>query len=95
METEVQQALADMDKDTGQLLNYQQLIRNPKYKKEWKISAANEFGQLAQGVGGCIKGTNTIKFIFKHKVPKGRFKDVTYGQFVCTVLPEKFEKNCT
>ncbi len=78
-----------MDKDTGQLLNYQQLIRNPKYKKEWKILAANEFGQLAQGVGGRIKGTNTIKFIHKHEVPRGKFKDVTYGQFVCTVQPQK------
>ena len=57
--------------------------------------AANEFVQLAQGVGGRIKGTNTIKFIFKHKVPKGRFKDVTYGQFVCMVHPVKLEKNCT
>jgi hypothetical protein len=73
MENEVQRALAVMDKETGQLLNYRQLIRNPKYKKEWRLSAANEFGQLAQGVGGRVKGTNTIKFIFKHKIPKGRF----------------------
>ena len=93
MENKVQQALAVMDRHTGQLLNYQQLIRNQKYKKEWKISAANKFGQLAQGVGGRIKGTNKIKFIFKHEIPKGRLKDVTYGQFVCTVRPEKSEKN--
>ena len=84
MENKVQQVLAVIDKDKVQLLNYQQLIRNPKYKKEWKISAANEFGRLAQGVGGRIKGTNTIKFIFKHKVPKGRFKDVTYVQCLST-----------
>jgi hypothetical protein len=84
MENEVQQALAVMKKDTGWLLNYRQLIRNPKYKKAWKLSAANEFGCLAQGVGNCIKGTNTIKFIHKCKVPKSRLKDVTYGQFVCT-----------
>ena len=70
MENKVQQALAVMDKNTGQLFNYRQLIRNPRYKKEWKISASNKFGQLAQGVGGRIKGTNTIKFIFKHEVPK-------------------------
>jgi hypothetical protein len=44
MENKVQQALAVMDKDTGQLLNYRQLILNPRYKKEWKISAANKFG---------------------------------------------------
>ena len=81
-----------MDKDTGQLLNYQQLIRNPRYKKEWNISAANEFGQLAQGMGGRVKGTNTIKFIFKHEIPKGRFKDVTYGQFVCQYVLKSWRK---
>ena len=46
-------------------------------------------------MGGRIKGINTIKLILKHKIPKGWFKDVTYGQFVCTVRPEKLEKNCT
>jgi len=44
MENEVQQALAVMDKETGQLLNYRQLLRNPKYKKDWNILAANKFG---------------------------------------------------
>jgi hypothetical protein len=33
MENEVQQALAVMEKDTGWLLDYRQLIHNPKYKK--------------------------------------------------------------
>ena len=41
MENEVQQALAVMDKQTGQILNYCHLLRDPKYKKEWNISAAN------------------------------------------------------
>jgi hypothetical protein len=84
MENEVQQALAVMEKDAGRLLNYQQLICNPKYKKAWNLLAANKFGCLAQGVGNCIKGTNTIKFIHKREVLKSRLEDVTYGQFVCT-----------
>ena len=95
MDNEVQQALAVMDKQTGQILNYHQLLCNPKYKKAWNISAANEFGQLAQGVGGRTKGTNTIRFIFRHEVPKDRMKDVTYGKFVCNEQPEKSEKNRT
>ena len=89
MENEVQQALVVMERDTGWLLNYRQLICNPKYKKAWNLLAANKFGRLAQGVGNRIKGTNMIKFIHKRKVPKGRLKDVTYGQFVCTERPEK------
>jgi hypothetical protein len=95
MENEVQQALVVMERDTGRLLNYQQLICNPKDKKAWNLSAANEFGQLAWGVGNCIKETNTIKFIHKREVPKSRFKDVTYGQFVCTERSEKVEPNQT
>ena len=76
-----------MDKQTVQILNYCQLLRSPKYKKAWNILAANEFGRLTQWVGGRIKGTNTIRFIFQHKVPKDRMKDVTYGQFVCNERP--------
>ena len=84
--------MAVLDADTGKLLNYRQLLRHPKHKKGWQISSANEFGRLANGVGSRIKGTNTIKFIQKHEVPKDRMKDVTCGQFVCMVRPEKAEK---
>jgi hypothetical protein len=95
MKNEVHQALAVMDKETGRLFNYRQLLRSLKHKKAWSMSAANKFGPLAQGVGGQIKGTNTIKFIHQHEVPADRMKDVTYGQFVCTERSEKTETNCT
>jgi hypothetical protein len=95
MENEVHQALAVMDKETGRILNYQQLLRSPKHKKAWSTSAANKFGCLAQGVGGQIKGTNTIKFIHQREVPANCMKDVTYRQFVCTERPEKTETNRT
>ncbi len=94
LENKVHQAMAVMDKDTGKLLNYRQLMNSLKYKKSWSLSAANKFGRLANGIGGCIKNpTNTIKFISQHKVPADRRKDVTYGQFVCSVRPEKAEPN--
>ena len=51
----VHQALAVMDTDTGKLLNYRQLMRNAKYKKNWSTSSANEFGRLASGFGGGKK----------------------------------------
>ena len=38
-----------------------------KYNETWSKSAANEFGRLAQGVGGRYKGTNTIFFIHKNR----------------------------
>jgi hypothetical protein len=50
LHVEVEQAMAVLDKDTGKLLNYRQLLVHPKYRKDWSISSANEFGRLAQGV---------------------------------------------
>ena len=87
--------LANAVLDGETLLNYRQLIKHPELGDDWKFSSANEFGRLAQGIGGRVKGTNTINFIAKSEVPEDRFKDVTYGKFVCTIRPEKTEKNRT
>ena len=87
--TTTKQAFEIFDKDTGKLLKYQQLITHPKYSKLWTHSLANEFGRLAQGVGGQIQGTNTIFFIHKHQVPADRWRDVTYAKFVCELKPNK------
>jgi hypothetical protein len=86
------------DVDTGEYLNYQQLLRDLKHKGLWATSASNEFSRLAQGVGTRIKpedATDTITFIAKDKVPKERIKDVTYGSFRCDYKPNKEEKYCT
>ncbi len=95
VENEVNQAMAVMDQETGRMLNYRALLKDPKYREAWLKSAANEFGRLAQGVGDRIKGTNTIQFIHQSEVPPERMQDVTYGQFVCTIRPEKDEQNRT
>jgi len=96
IEKEVHQATAVMDEETGQLLNYRQLLHSAKDKNQWSISSVNEFGRLANGVGNRIKNpTNTIQFIHKKDIPQDRRKDVTYGSFVCSVQPEKKEKNRT
>ena len=57
--------------------------------------AANEFGRLAQGVGGRVKATNTIFFIRKDQVPKDRMKDVMYGSFICNIKQNKTETHRT
>ena len=96
IENEVHQAMAVMDEETGQLLNYRQLLHSAKYKKQWSISSAKEFGWPANGVGNRIKNpTNTIQFKCKKDIPQDRRKDVTFGSFVCSVRPEKKEKNKT
>ena len=89
-------AFAVLDKTSGDMLNYRQLIKHPDLKEAWTHSSANEYGRLFQGVGGRIpKPTNTCFFIHKHQVPPERFKDVTYCKFVCTVRPQKKEQNRT
>jgi hypothetical protein len=88
--------MAIIDTDTGKLLKYRQLMQSTKYQDAWGLSLANNFGRLSNGVGGHIKNpTNTIQFIHQHEVPKEQLKDVTYGQFVCTVQPKNAEPNCT
>ena len=86
-------ANAVLDKETGHLLEYRQLIKHPKYKQPWLVSSANKFGRLAQGVGGKIKGTDTLFFVHKHEVPQDRFRDSTYAKFVCNERPQKKEVN--
>ena len=88
--------MAVMDEQTGRLLNYNKLMRDPKYKKNCSTSSENEFGRLTNGVGGRIKNpTNTIKFIIRKDIPGSRRKYVTYGSFNCNVRNEKAKKNRT
>jgi hypothetical protein len=69
-------------------------ITATSYKDETTLTvcnkeAANEFGRLAQGVGGRIEGSNTIFFIPLQAVSKGKI--VTYGRFVVDRCPNKTE----
>jgi hypothetical protein len=76
----------------GKLLENRHLIANPKTRATWTHLYGNKLGRLAQGMPGQTKGTNTIFFIPRHKVPKERAKDVTYGLITCLVRPKKTEE---
>ena len=43
-------ATAVLDGDTGELLEYRHLMKNPKYKEIWGNSFGNEVGRLTQGM---------------------------------------------
>jgi hypothetical protein len=77
--------------ENGELLEYRHLIANPKMRAIWTHSYGNELGRLAQGIPGQTKGTDTIFFIPRHKVPRERAKDVTYGLITCLIRPEKLK----
>ena len=70
---------------SGVAQEYRHLIKGPE-RKIWERSFANELGQLAQGIRE-FKGTNTVMFVPKSKVPKD--KKVAYGKIVCEMNPEK------
>jgi hypothetical protein len=58
-----------LDQETGKLLEYRALLKHPRFKEEWNRSATDDFGRLAQGIGGRVKGTDTMRFIHKHQIP--------------------------
>jgi hypothetical protein len=78
-----------INEDTGASLEYRHLINDASTFTIWNEVAANEFGRLAQGVRNRIDGSNTIFFIPRQAVPKGKI--VTYGRFVVNIRPNKSE----
>jgi hypothetical protein len=71
--------------ETGKSLKHQELITKLRYKIKWMRSTANEINRLYN--------TNTIRFIGRSDIPKGR--KVTYGSFVVDIKDHKEEKERT
>ncbi len=57
-----------IDEETGTVLEYRHLFKNPAPKTVWKTSFSNKIGCLFQGIRE-LKGTNTCIFIKKSQVP--------------------------
>ena len=80
--------------ETGESMEYRDLINYPSTRATWLHSAANKFGRLAQGLSeNCVEPTNTLFFIPRSKVPKNKLP--TYARFVCSYRPQKAEPYCT
>jgi hypothetical protein len=71
--------------ETGKSLKHQELITQLRYKIKWMRSTANEINRL--------NNTNTIRFIRRSNIPKGR--KVTYGSFVVDIKEHKEEQERT
>jgi hypothetical protein len=71
--------------ETGKSLKHQELIKKLRYKIKWMRSTANEINMFYN--------TNTIRFIRRSDIPKGR--KVTYGSFVVDIKDHKEEKERT
>jgi hypothetical protein len=71
----------------GASMEYRHLIQDETTFPVCNKAAANEFGRLAQGVGGIVEGSNTIFFSPRNAVPK--VKAITYARFVVDIPPNK------
>jgi hypothetical protein len=70
---------------TGKSLKHQELTTKLRYKIKWMRSTANEINRLYN--------TNTIRFIRRSNIPKGR--NVMYGSLVVDIKDHKEEKERT
>ena len=91
-----------LDHDTGNQLNYGQLINHPKFQKTWNQSFSNEMGRLCQGVGigknnlgKRVEGTNTFHAIKFENTSEDKFKEIFYKSVVCEFRPGKKNPNRT
>ena len=89
----IEMAGAVLDSQTGELLEYRHLVKNPIYREVWGTAMGKEVGRLAQGLPGVVEGTDTLEFISKDEIPPDRWKDVTYARIVCNYRPEKADPN--
>ena len=71
--------------DTGKIAEYRELSQCSE-GAIWQNSNCEEIGRLAQGYG-TIKGTNTIHFIRRSAIPRGR--KAAYLRVVSAFRPEK------
>jgi hypothetical protein len=81
-------AAAVLDHETGESLEYRQLIKHPKYKQLWSSSYAKELGCLCQGFKGKdstrppVDGTDTFHLIDYVDITPNHLKEVSYSNVV-------------
>ena len=73
---------AVLDDETGNLLEYRHLLKNPKHRDVWSKSFGTEIRRL-------ITTSQTIFAIKKSNIPNDRQGDITYGRICCNYRSEK------
>ena len=58
-----------LNEETGKLMEYRHIMKNPRYRQLYATSYSKDLGRLAQGMPGKAEGSNTIFFIDKSDVP--------------------------
>ena len=79
---------AVLDEDTGEVMEYRNLMKNPKYSPIYRNYYAKWIVWLVHGKSGMVEGTNTMLLIEKTAVPADRWGDVMYGKIVVDYRPK-------
>jgi hypothetical protein len=77
-----------IDNETGEIMEYRHLLKNPKHRERWQRSFSKEIRRLATT-------TETIKFVTLSEIPNDRRKDETYARICCNERPEKADPDRT
>ena len=85
----IEMIITVLNEETGELMKYRHITKNPRYCQLYATSYSKELGRLTQGMPGKAEGTNTIYFIDKSDIPAEQRKDVTYGRVVVAYRPKK------
>ena len=96
-------ALPVLDKETGKILEYRQLRKDPRCAPIWNTSYTNELGQLCQVVGEGTKGprkqrlegTDMFRVMNYKDILKHKIKDVYHTMVVFEYRPQKEYPNRT
>jgi hypothetical protein len=81
-------ANAVIDNKTGEIMEYQHLLKDPKHRERWKRLFSKEIRRLATI-------TETIKFLVKTEIPRDRWRDITYARICCNERTEKMDPDRT
>jgi len=77
-----------IDGNTGEIMEYRHLVKNPKHRERWQKSFSKEIRRLATT-------TKTIRFVKMSEISKDRLKDKTYARIVVSERPEKSDPDRT
>ena len=82
-----------LDPQTGESLEYRDLINHPnkKLRDIWALAMCKELGRLAQGYKSYGEATNCIEFIKVSQIPSN--KKATYARIVAEIREQKKDPN--
>ena len=84
-----------MNEETGEMQNYQKLLKQDSTREIWELDMCKELGTLSQGYKVIVKGTNTFFFMSHDEIrDTPPLKKVTYARIVVDYRPQKADPNC-